>query len=157
MATQPIPAGYHSVTPYLFLHDANAALEFYINAFGATELMRMAGPGGKIGHAEIRIGDSHVMLADEQPDMGFRSPKTLGGAGASMAVYTTNVDQMFQQAIAAGGRVLREVQDQFYGDRSGTLEDPFGHVWTIATHIEDVSEEEMTRRMTAMSQKLNPA
>ena len=157
MATQPIPAGYHSVTPYLIVNDGNAAIAFYVKAFGATERMRMEGPGGRIGHAEIEIGDSCVMLADEHPEMGFRSPKTIGGSPVSLAVYTENVDQMFQTAIAAGAKCLRDVQDQFYGDRSGTLEDPFGHVWTLSTHIEDVSEEEMKKRMAAMAQKPDAA
>jgi PhnB protein len=142
----PIPQGYHSVTPYLIVKGAARAIEFYKQAFGATELMRMEGPDGSVGHAEIKIGDSPVMLADEYPDMGYRSPQTLGGAGVSLLVYIDNVDDLFRQAIAAGGKELRPVQDQFYGDRTGTLEDPFGHVWSLATHVEDVSPEEMRRR-----------
>jgi len=110
----------------------------------------MDGPDGKVGHAEIRIGDSPVMLADEHPDMGFRSPQSLGGAAVSLMVYVENVDEVFRRAIAAGGKELRPVKDQFYGDRSGTLEDPFGHVWTISTHVEDVSHEEMGRRAEEM-------
>ncbi len=146
MSTNHIPSGYHSVTPYLILQDAANAIEFYKRAFGASERMRFDAPGGKIGHAEIQIGNSPVMLADECPDMGFRSPQSLGGAGASLMVYVENVDQLFSQAISAGATMLRPVQHQFYGDRSGTLQDPFGHVWTIATHVEDVSPEELQRR-----------
>lgn len=153
MATKSIPDGYHSVTPYLIVKGAANALDFYKRAFGATELMRMQGPDGKIGHAEIRIGDSPVMLADEHPDMGYRSPQSLGGAGVSLMIYVEGVDSVFKQAIKAGAKELQPLKDQFYGDRSGTLQDPFGHVWTIATHVEDVPEEEMTRRMKAYTQQ----
>ncbi|MES1241843.1 MAG: VOC family protein [Acidobacteriota bacterium] len=146
MSSKPIPDGYHSVTPYLVVKGAARALDFYKQAFGATELLRMDGPDGSIGHAEIKIGDSPVMLADEHPQMGFRSPQTLGGAGVSLMIYVENVDEVFPRAIAAGGKELRAVQNQFYGDRSGTLEDPFGHVWTISTHVEDIPEDEMLRR-----------
>ena len=149
MAVKPIPDGYHSVTPYLYVRGAAAALDFYKRAFNATELFRLDGPDGKVGHAEIRIGDSPVMLADECPEMGARGPKTLGGAGVSLLLYVDNVDARFEQAVAAGGKVLRPVKDQFYGDRSGTLEDPFGHVWTIATHEEDMPPEEMKKRSEA--------
>ncbi len=149
MAVKPTPDGYHSVTPYLIVKGAAAAIEFYKRAFGATELMRMEGTGGMVGHAEIRIGDSAVMLADEFPGMGFRGPKPLGGAGVSLLIYVEDVDARFEQAVAAGAKMLRPVKDQFYGDRSGTLEDPFGHVWTVATHTEDVSPEEMKRRSEA--------
>ena len=149
MAVKPIPDGYSTVTPYLIVHDAAGALEFYKKAFGATELMRFGGPGGKIGHAEIQIGNSRVMLADEHPEMGALSPRTIGGSASGLALYVEDVDARFQQAVAAGGKVLRAVADQFYGDRSGTLEDPFGHKWTLATHKEDVSPEEMHRRMEA--------
>ncbi len=146
MAVKPIPEGYHSVTPYLIVKGAADAIEFYKKAFAATEVMRFEGPGGALGHAEIRIGDSPVMLADEYPDMGFRSPQSLGGAGVSLMVYVEQVDAVFQRAIAAGGKELRPVQNQFYGDRSGTLQDPFGHVWTISTHVEDIPLGEMHRR-----------
>jgi PhnB protein len=146
MAIKPIPDGYHSVTPYLIVHDGARALDFYRQAFGCTELFRLAGPDGKLGHAEIRIGDSVVMLADEHPEMGAVSPQTLGGAAVSLAIYVEDVDARFAQAVAAGGTVLRPIMDQFYGDRSGTLRDPFGHTWTIATHKEDVPPEEMMRR-----------
>src|SRR5262245_22729530 len=136
---KPIPQGYHSVTPYLYIKGAAAALEFYKQAFGATELFRMDMPDGRIGHAEIRIGDSHIMLADEYPEMGVRGPRTLGGTSVGILLYVEDVDSLAGQAIGAGAKVQREVQNQFYGDRSGTFEDSFGHVWTIATHVEDVS------------------
>jgi len=147
MPVKPIPAGYHTATPYLIVDAANDAIEFYKQAFGATELMRMPGADGRIGHAEIQIGDSRIMLADEHPELGYRGPKSLGGAGISLMLYVEDVDKMFAQAIAAGGRQRRPVEDQFYGDRNGTLQDPFGHVWTIATHTEDLSPEEIAARM----------
>jgi len=150
MAVKSIPEGYHTVTPYLVVKNAAEAIEFYKRAFGASELLRMDGPDGTVGHAEIRIGDSPVMLADEYPDMGFRSPQSLGGAAVSLVVYVENVDEVFQRAVAAGAKELRPVKDQFYGDRSGTVEDPFGHVWTVSTHMEDVSHEEMRRRAEEM-------
>jgi PhnB protein len=146
MAVKPIPEGYHTVTPYLIIKGAASAIEFYKKAFGATELFRMAGPDGKVGHAEIKIGDSVIMLADEHPDMGHRSPQSLGGTPVSILLYVENVDARFAQATAAGGKVMRPLQDQFYGDRSGTLTDPYGHVWTIATHKEDVPPDEMEKR-----------
>ena len=146
----PIPAGYHSVTPYLMVRNAVGAIAFYREAFGANELMRFEGPPGRIAHAEVKIGDSHVMLADEHPDEGFVGPQTLGGAGASLMLYVEDVDKTFARAVAAGATVRRPVADQFYGDRVGTLTDPFGHVWTVATHQADVSVEEAKRRMEAM-------
>ena len=149
MPVSPIPEGYHSVTPYLVMKNAAAAIEFYKKAFGAVELLRMAAPGGKIGHAEIKIGDSPVMLADEYPDMGFKGPESLGGTPVSLMVYVDDVDKIYPQAISAGGKEVRPLQNQFYGDRSGTLTDPFGHVWTISTHVEDVSEEELAKRAEA--------
>ena len=149
MPVSPIPEGYHSVTPYLVMKNAAAAIEFYKKAFGAVELFRMAGPGGKIGHAEIKIGDSPVMLADEYPDMGFKGPESLGGTPVSLMIYVDDVDKIYPQAIAAGGKEVRPLQNQFYGDRSGTLTDPFGHVWTISTHVEDVPEEELAKRAEA--------
>jgi PhnB protein len=149
MTVKAIPDGYHSVTPYLIISGAAAAIDYYKQAFGATELLRMPAPGGKVGHAEIKIGDSPIMLADEHPDMGYKSPQTLGGSPVSIMIYVADVDKVFDQAIAAGGKAQRPVKDQFYGDRSGTLEDPFGHVWHVATHTEDVSAEEMERRMKA--------
>ena len=149
MPVHPIPSGYHTITPYLIVQGGARALEFYKKAFGATEVMRFPDPSGKIGHAEIKIGDSVIMLADEYPDMGFRSPQALGGAGVSLLLYVEDVDARFQQALAAGAREMRPVKDQFYGDRSGTLTDPFGHVWTIATHKEDLSPEELQKRAAA--------
>ena len=153
MPAQPVPAGYHTVTPYLIVRNATRALDFYKRAFGATELVRMADPTGRIGHAEIRIGDSPVMLADEYPDMGARSPESVGGCPISLYVYVANVDTVAQQAIDAGATVERPVKDQFYGDRSGTFLDPFGHKWTIATHIEDLSPEEIDKRARAAVQQ----
>ena len=149
MPVSPIPEGYHSVTPYLVMKNAAAAIEFYKKAFGAVELFRMEAPGGKIGHAEIKIGDSPVMLADEYPDMGFRGPESLGGTSVNLMIYVDDVDKIYPEAIAAGGKEMRPLRNQFYGDRSGTLTDPFGHVWTISTHVEDVSEEELAKRAEA--------
>ncbi|HSS71611.1 MAG TPA: VOC family protein [Casimicrobiaceae bacterium] len=148
---QAIPAGYAGVTAYLIIRGAARALDYYKKAFGATEIMRFPGPGDTIAHAEIKIGDGVVMLADEAPDGGYRSPQSIGGTPVSLLFYVADVDARFAQAVKAGGKVQRAVQDQFYGDRSGTLEDPFGHIWTIATHVEDVSMEEMNKRMAAMS------
>jgi PhnB protein len=137
--------------PYLIVRGGARALDFYAKAFGAVERMRMPGPDGSIGHAEFSIGSSVVMLADESPDMGFKSPDTLGSTPVSLMFYVADVDAAFAKATAAGAVVQRPVKNQFYGDRSGTLTDPFGHVWTIATHVEDVSPEEMARRAAAMS------
>jgi len=148
-----IPEGYHTVTPYLIVNGAASAIEFYKKAFGATELVRMAGPDGKIGHAEIKIGNSPIMLADEVPQMGYRGPQALGGSPVGILLYVEDVDKMAGQAIAAGAKVERPVQDQFYGDRSGTFADPFGHRWTIATHKEDVSSQEMKKRVAAQHGK----
>jgi PhnB protein len=149
MAVKPIPDGYHAVTPYLIVAGGDRAIDYYKQVFGATEAMRLAGPNG-VAHAEIRIGDSVVMLADESPDMGFKGPKSLGGTAVSLMIYVADVDTVFQRAVDAGAVAQRHVQDQFYGDRSGTLEDPFGHVWTVSTHIEDVPPEEIDRRLAAM-------
>lgn len=145
---KPIPEGYHSVTPYLSIKGAAEALEYYKKAFGAIELFRME-HDGKIGHAEIKIGDSPIMLADEFPEMDFVSPKTLGGSPVGIMIYVEDVDNIFKQAIEAGGVEKKPVQDQFYGDRSGTLTDPYGHVWTVATHKEDVAPEEIDKRLAA--------
>ncbi len=144
MAVAPIPQGYHTVTAYLIVDGAAKAIEFYKKAFGAEELFRFPMPDGRLGHAEIRIGDSNVMLADAME--GFRDPQAIGGTPVSFMVYVTDVDKVFAQAIAAGGKELRPVQNQFYGDRTGTLADPFGHVWSIGTHVEDVSPEEINAR-----------
>lgn len=150
MSVKPKPDGYHTATPYLIIQGAAKAIEFYKQAFGATELMRLDGPDGKIGHAEIKIGDSPIMLADEHPEMGYRGPQSLGGTPVSLMLYVEGVDAMVAQAVALGATLQRPIQNQFYGDRSGTLTDPFGHVWTIATHVEDVSPEEINVRMEAM-------
>jgi PhnB protein len=150
MAAKAIPDGYERITPYLIVKGADRAIEFYKKAFGASERMRMEGPNGTIGHAEIEIDGSAIMLADEFPDMGFRSPQSLGGAGVSLHLYVEDVDSRFNKAVAAGAKTLRPVQDQFYGDRTGTLEDPFGHVWSIATHKEDLSMEELRKRAEAV-------
>lgn len=157
MPAKAIPDGYHTATPYLIVKGATDALAFYKKAFGATELFRMAGPDGRIGHAEIRIGDSHIMLADEVPGMGFVSPQTLGGSPISLMLYVPDVDKVFQQALAAGATTQRPVQNQFYGDRSGTLKDPFGHVWTIGTHVEDVPPDELRRRAETFMQQQSGA
>jgi PhnB protein len=142
----PVPAGYHTVTPYLCVAGAARALDFYKEAFGAVETLRMTGPDGKIGHAEIRIGTSPIMLADEYPDMGFRSPTTLGGAGLTLLVYVDDADAVFTRAIAAGAQELRPLHLEFYGDRTGTLQDPFGHVWHISTRVEEISPDELSAR-----------
>ena len=150
---KPIPDGYEGATPYLICKDAARALEFYRKAFGATEFMRMPMPGGKIGHAEIRIGRAVIMLADECPEMGARGPQSPGSAAVSLLIYVEDVDALVTRAVAAGAKILRPLADQFYGDRSCTLADPSGHVWTFATHKEDVSMEEMQKRAAAFEQK----
>lgn len=149
---QPIPAGYHSITPYLIINGAAAALEFYKNAFGAKEKVRMPAPGGRVGHAEITIGTSRLMLADENPAMNARAPQTGLAPPVSVLLYVKNVDKVFERAISIGARVERPVENQFYGDRAGTLIDPYGHRWHIHTHIEEVSPKEMQRRMQAQHQ-----
>ena len=147
MSVRAIPEGYSSVTPYLIVRGAAQALDYYKMAFDAQELMRFPGPDGRIMHAEIQIGNARVMLGDESPEMGHTSPATLGGSGTGLMLYVTDADDTFQRAISAGGKVTQPLKDQFYGDRSGNLIDPFGHTWTIATHVEDVAPEEMQRRM----------
>ena len=146
MAVKPIPDGYHSVTPYLIVHDAAAALDFYKKALGAVELMRMPAPNGRIGHAEIRIGDSPVMLADEHPEIGAKSARTIGGSPVSLMVYVEDVDARVAQAVAAGATLSRPVANQFYGDRTGGVDDPFGYHWYLATHVEDVPPDELEKR-----------
>jgi len=146
---RPIPEGYHSVTPYLIVKGAAKAIEFYKQAFGATERTRMAQPDGKIGHAEIQIGDSCVMLADEFPERNIHGPESLGGTPVMIHLYIEDVDKVAQRALAAGAKEIRAVQDQFYGDRSGLFADPFGHQWNIATHVEDLTAEEIGKRATA--------
>ena len=143
---QPIPQGYHSVTPYITVKDAARAIDFYKRAFGAKEIMRMDGPDGKIPHAELKIGDSMVMLADEMPGNNAKSPQSLGGTTIGIFVYTEDVDHMFKQAVSAGAKVDMPLDDMFWGDRYGKLTDPFGHTWSLATHKEDVAPEEMKRR-----------
>lgn len=149
MAVKPIPEHYHTVTPYLIVDGAAEAIGFYKRAFNATELFRMDGPDGRVGHAEIRIGDSPIMLADEHPERGIRGPRTIGGSPVTIMLYVEDVDTLFNQAVAAGAKVNRPVVNQFYGDRSGSVEDPFGHTWHIATHVEDVPPDEMQRRAEA--------
>ncbi len=149
--TRPIPKGYHDVTPYLSVQGAAGAIAFYKKVFAAKEVMRMLGPRGTIGHAEIQIGDSRIMLADEFPEMNFRSPRSIGGTPVNIHLYVQDVDKVAKKAVAAGAKLLRPVADQFYGDRSGSLEDPFGHVWHVATHIEDVSMKELKKRAAAMA------
>ena len=149
MAVKPIPEGYHTVTPYLAVEDAAAAIEYYKKAFGASERTRMDAPDGKIGHAELEIGDSRVMLSDPFPQGSVRPPSELGGTSASVFLYVEDVDKVVQRAVDAGAAVTMEVADQFWGDRFGTVTDPFGHVWSIATHVEDVPAEEMAERAKA--------
>lgn len=150
---KPIPDGYHSVTPYLIVNGGAAAIEFYKKAFGAKEVMRMPGPDGKVGHAEIRIGDSVVMLADEHPEMGAKSPQTIGGTPVSILLYVEDVDAVVKQAVAAGAKIQRPIEDKFYGDRMGSVDDPFGHVWHIATHTKDVTPEEMKKAAAELASK----
>jgi PhnB protein len=141
-----IPKGYNSVTPYLVVKGAAKAIEYYKNVFGATEVMRMAGPDGRVGHAELQIGDSRIMLADENPSMGNRSAESIGGSPVSLYVYLPDCDKVVAKAAAEGAKILKPVQDQFYGDRSGFIQDPFGHLWGVATHKEDVTAKEMEER-----------
>lgn len=149
-----IPKGYNAITPYLIIRGAAKAIEYYKKVFGATEIMRMPGPNGTVGHAELKIGDSNIMLADENPSMGqgHASAATIGASPVSIYLYIPDVDKVFDRAVAEGAKVLKPVQDQFYGDRSGFLQDPFGHLWGLATHVEDVSADEMQRRMKKVTQ-----
>lgn len=147
--TKKIPDGFHVITPYLCVRNAQKALEFYSQAFGAKERCRMPGPEGKVGHAEMQIGDSIFMLADEFPDMDFKSPQSTNGTPVHLNLYVDDSDRMIHQAEQAGGQIIRPVKDQFYGDRSGTLRDPFGHIWHISTHMEDLTPEEIRKRMPA--------
>ena len=153
---RPIPEGFHSLTPYLTVNDCARAIDFYKRAFGAQEVMRMDAPGGKIGHAELKIGDSRLMLADEMPGSGSKSPQSLGGTCAGVFLYVDNVDTIFNQAVSAGAQVEMPLADMFWGDRYGKLIDPFGHSWSMATHKEDLTPEEMQKRseaaMAAMAQ-----
>ena len=149
MAVKPQPAGYHSITPYLIVDGAARAIDYYMRAFGAVEVFRIAAPGERVGHAELRIGDSVIMLADEHPEIGARGPRHYKGSPSSLLLYVPDVDATVKRAVEAGGKLKRPVADQFYGDRTGGVEDPFGHLWYVATHIEDVSPEEMSRRAGA--------
>ena len=151
MAVPPIPSGYHSVTPYLIIDGAAAAIDWYTRVFGAREHMRLAAPEGKIGHAEIEIGTSRIMLADEAPEHMARAPASFGGSPISLHLYIEDVDAVMTRAAAAGGTIRAPVEDKFYGDRMGVLVAPFGHVWYVATHVEDVSEAEIARRLAAMT------
>ena len=142
----PIPEGFPRVTPYLIVDGAAAAIDFYRSVLGASERMRMPGPDGRIGHAELTLGDSVIMLADENPDMDIRGPAKFGGTPVSLHVYVEDSDAVFERAVRAGAKALRAVEDRFYGDRSGQFEDPFGHRWDVSTHVEDVPQEEMAKR-----------
>ncbi|MDP1665605.1 MAG: VOC family protein [Methylobacter sp.] len=155
MTVKPIPDGYHSITPYLMVKGASEAIEFYKRAFGATEIFRLSHPNGQIGHAEIKIGDSSVMLADPCEQGAFRTPQSLGGSSVALHVYVQDVDAQFAQAVSAGAKAVKPVFDQFYGDRTGTLQDPFGHIWFLATHKEDIAPEEINRRAEALFQQGN--
>jgi PhnB protein len=150
-AVKPVPEGYPQVTPYLVVEGAEAAIEFYGTVFGATERMRLPGPDGTIGHAELQLGDSLIMVADEAPQLGIRGPKVIGGTPVTISVYVEDVDGVVERAVQAGATLLRPVEDQFYGDRSGQLEDPFGHRWSVATHVADVSPDEMGRRAAELA------
>ena len=152
-AVNPIPEGYPQVTPYLIVKGAAAAIDFYSSVFGTTERMRMPGPGDTIGHCELQLGDSIIMLADEYAEMDIFGPKTIGGSPVIISVYVDDVDAVFDRALQQGARSLRPVETQFYGDRSGQFEDPFGHRWSIASHVEDVSAEEMERRAAEAAQE----
>src|SRR3954465_2256877 len=150
MAVKPIPDGYPRVSPYLIVDGAAKAIDFYTTVLGANERMRMGGPDGKVGHAELVLGDSLIMLADEFPDMGAAGPKKVGGSPVTINVYVEDADATFKRAIDNGAKELRAVEDKFYGDRGGEFEDPFGHKWSVQTHIEDVSPEEMQKRMSGV-------
>jgi PhnB protein len=148
---KPIPDGYPVVTPYLVVDGGARAIDFYKEIFGAQERMRMGGPDGRIGHAELQIGDSVVMLADEHPDMGAKGPRAYGGSPVTLMVYVADVDSVVKKAVDSGAKLVRPLEDKFYGDRSGSIEDPFGHIWTVSTHVEDVSPEEMQKRAAALA------
>ncbi|MHB9863241.1 VOC family protein [Streptomyces sp. YIM S03343] len=154
MSVKPVPEGYPRVTPYICVDGAAAAIDFYVSVLGARERMRMEAPGGKIGHAELELGDSVVMLSDEFPDMGFRGPKSVGGTPVTLYVYVHDADAVFTEALAKGAAELEAVKTQFYGDRTGRFEDPFGHRWNVATHVEDVPPEEMEKRAKEAMQSM---
>ena len=148
---KPVPDGYPQITPYLIVDGAGAAIDFYGKVLGTTERMRMPGPDGKVGHAELQLGDSVIMLADEFPDMGAQSPKSIGGTPVTLSVYVENVDDVFARAIEAGATSLQGLENKFYGDRSGQFEDPFGHRWNVSSHVEDVPPDEMAKRAAEMA------
>jgi PhnB protein len=148
-----VPDGYEGATPYLIINGASAAIDFYKKGFGATETMRIPAPGGKVGHAEIKIGKATIMLADESPEMDHKGPRSLGGSPVSLVIYVPNVDEFIKRAVDAGAKLIRSVEDKFYGDRSGSLEDPFGHQWHFATHIEDVPPDELAKRAAAFTKQ----
>jgi PhnB protein len=150
--TSPVPEGYPRVMPYLIVDGASEAIDFYTQVLGASERMRMPGPDGRLGHAELELGDSVIMLADENPEMGARGPRSVGGSPVTIHVYVDDVDAAFERALQAGAKTLQAVDDRFYGDRAGQLEDPFGHHWSLATHVEDVSPEEMSKRVAEMTE-----
>jgi PhnB protein len=150
MAVKSIPEGYHSITPYLVIKNCSAAIDYYVKAFGAREVVRMDAPGGKIGHAELMFGNSYVMMADEHPDQGHIGPETVGGTPVGLMFYVDDVDAVFNRAVENGATVTEPLENKFYGDRSGSIKDPFGHKWMISTHVEDVTPDEMERRMKAM-------
>jgi PhnB protein len=150
---KPIPDGYHTITPYLSVNGAAAAIDFYKKAFGAREVLKLAQPDGRVGHAELQIGESRIMLADEFPQMEFRSPPSIGGTPVHLHMYVENADAVVNRAVAAGAKLLRPVQDQFYGDRLGTVADPYGHVWHVSTHKEDLSMDELRKRAAAKHKK----
>ncbi len=152
-SVKPIPDGYHAITPYLITQNATEAIEFYKTVFGATQVELLPRPDGGVAHAELRIGDSIIMLADEMPEMGYLGPRSIGGSPVHLMIYTEDCDAMFARAVEAGATVKRDLQDQFYGDRAGSLTDPFGHDWTIATHVEDVDPEELQKRFQEMMQE----
>jgi PhnB protein len=156
MTVQPIPEGYPRVTPYLCTDGAAAAIDFYVSVLGAVEKMRMPAPGGRIGHAELELGDAVVMLADEYPDIGFRSPKSVGGTPVTLHVYVEDVDAVFAKALALGSTEVSPVKNEFYGDRTGQFEDPFGHRWTVATHVEDIPADEMEKRAAEAMRSMDP-
>ncbi|MFD9033122.1 VOC family protein [Streptomyces sp. NPDC059567] len=156
MTVQPIPEEYPRVTPYLCTDGAAAAIDFYVSVLGAVEKMRMPAPGDKIGHAELELGNSLIMLADEYPDIGFRSPKTVGGTPVTLHVYVEDVDAVFAKALSRGAKEVSPVKNEFYGDRTGQFEDPFGHRWNVATHVEDVPADEMEKRAAEALQSMDP-
>lgn len=157
MSVRPIPEGYHSITPYLMINGVAEAIEFYQRAFGATQLFKLDAPGGKIGHAEIRLGNSRIMMADDcGGESPFRNPLSTGGSPVGLHFYVEDVDAVFAQAVGAGATVIKPVQDQFYGDRTGALKDPFGHIWFLATHKEELSPDEIKQRAEKMFKQHHP-